>query len=548
MRILSVLAALSTLVGTPALAGVTATKPARETVPILLPVVADAEPDEARELAIAIQTFTSAALVESGRYNEVHLKQVLRMAELEGIAKGDLADPAIARKAARHLGASGDEPKVVSSRLERAKKGWTLTFLYSGAKKPKPEKVELPADPRAAVERAASAIMKALGAKHPGKGDGAIAGTRSADAMRAFATCWSILVVQPMGVENPAVLRREETARAVDACKAAITADGSFAWAHAALGLGLAIRGDDEDAVRELAPLKTETRYLPPYWIARFWLVTRHQSNDAGAGVLREAIGRHPGFLLARGYLGELLDTLHDYAAAEAAWLDYAAAAPESSFARANLSFTRSKLHRYPEAIALAQEALTRDPESRVLKWELAGRFLDAGMVKWAIDLLKPLAERPDASNELLLRLGEAYFDAGMLDDAKRFTSLALERAAKADERRIRRHAMYRLAKIALVAGQEKECEALVRRAAGEGFKPDSRARKDPALMAIVKRVEAETASVRAPAEPAKLVASTSTTTVPAPGPGKVLVLDDAGELKPVDKAPPPSNFELIRF
>ena len=65
---------------------------------------------------------------------------------------------------------------------------------------------------------------------------------------------------------------------------------------------------------------------------ARVGLVTRYQSTEAGEAVLKEAIAKEPGFLLARGYLAELLNTEGKHADAAKVWQDYAAGTPNNPF------------------------------------------------------------------------------------------------------------------------------------------------------------------------------------------------------------------------
>src|SRR5262249_15117512 len=129
-------------------------------------------------------------------------------------------------------------------------------------------------------------------------------------AMRHYAACDARLIEQPVGIDNPFVLNDVELKKAIASCETAVKADPAFSAAWAALAFASALAGDDRRAVEALSNVKPDAGHVPNAAVARFWLVSRYQSAEAGVAVLKEAIAKEPGFLLARAYLAELYNAL----------------------------------------------------------------------------------------------------------------------------------------------------------------------------------------------------------------------------------------------
>src|SRR5262249_21621718 len=162
-------------------------------------------------------------------------------------------------------------------------------------------------------------------------------------------------------------------------------------------------------AVERLAATKEGAGYLPLYWLARYWLVTRYESPKAGGIGLRAALDKHPYMLVARGLLAQHESAIHDDAAALAAWRDYQKELPKSAFVRGGISHSLARLGKHAEAIAEAKGAVADAPDDHEAKLELGSRYIDAGKYPSAVAVLKPLAETPKARAEVMLRLGWAY-------------------------------------------------------------------------------------------------------------------------------------------
>lgn len=437
----------------------------------------------AKELALLIQARTTQVLLTTDRYAEVHLKQVLSLAGREGIDIENL-DPKHSERAAKLLGAE----RAAWGALERNDKGFKMKAVVTDLKKLTRVEVQLGSDLAVAVEAAATTLSHALlrldevkGFKTPPP-----ISTKSDAAMQAFSHCYATVVRQPMGIENPAVLDAPELELAITQCRESLAADPKFAQASAALGLAYAITGNDAEAVKALGPIKGADLDLPLYWIARFWLVTRYQSNDAGEALLREAITKRPGFLIARSYLGELLDTLGKHDAALTVWQEYAAIAPGDPYVLGRLGKTQARLGKHDEAIATTKKALDLEPKSREMRLQLASRYIDASKIDDALPILTALADEPDARGETILRLGYAYFLKGSHELAAPLFDKAIARAKSPGEWRTRGRAHYDLALVHAKARPDK-AEAALKASMATGFKVKE---LDPSLTKIAQKLE----------------------------------------------------------
>jgi tetratricopeptide (TPR) repeat protein len=494
----------------------------------------------AQELAWLMQSKANAALAQTGKYADFHLKQVLGMAAEEGLPADALEGDELAAACARHLGAA----RVVHSRLEEAGGEWSLkiTAVDPSSKKALTETIKLPKGAAAQVDEGGLALARAV-AKLEGKNLTLKAGTvapatTSDEAMTRYAKCHAIVSRQPVGIENPAVLAEDELKAAAAACQAALAADAAFDPARAALGLTYAILGDDKKAVDALAPLKGET-YLPLYWVARFWLVTRYQSNDAGAAVLRDALAKYPGFLMARGYLGELLNVLDQQPAALEAWKAYLEVAPQSPFVTARVGKTLARMGKHDEAIAKTRAAVELDPLSTEMKVQLASRYIDAGKLTDAIATLDPLAKAGKVRPELLVRLAYAQLKSGAGAAAQPLLEDALARATAPSDWRTRGRAHYDLALLYARKKQDDQAQAHLDAAFSESYRPKE---LEPELKKVAIRAQV-TKPVGDPISPPSLTPKL------LPKETSPFTLDPTGGIDAkAAKPPPPQGFEILKF
>lgn len=493
-----------------------------------------------KELALLIQARTTQVLATTDRYSEVHLKQILAMASREGLDIEAL-DPKMSERAARLLGAE----RLAWGQLERNEKGFKLKAVVTDLKKLTRVEVQLGSDLAVAVEAAATTLAHAMlrvdevkGFKTPPP-----VSTKSDPAMQAFSHCYATVVRQPMGIENPAVLDAPELEIAITQCKESLAADPKFASASAALGLAYAITGNDAEAVAALAPLKGADLDQPLYWIARFWLVTRYQSNDAGEALLREAISKRPTFLLARSYLGELLDTLGKHEAALAAWTDFAAVAPADPYVLGRLGKSQARLGKHDEAIETTKKALALDPKSREMRLQLASRYIDAGKLDDALPVLTALSDEPDARGETILRLGYAYLLKGSLDLAAPLFDKAIQRAKSPGEWRTRGRAYYDLALVHAKKNPDK-AEAALKASQLTGYKVKE---LDPSLTKIAQKLEK--AALMQAEKDKKTPPKHPTAPTVLPREVSLFPVDKFGDIEPAATKPPaPEGFMVVHF
>jgi Flp pilus assembly protein TadD len=491
-----------------------------------------------------MQSRASALLAKTGRYHDLHAKQILRVAERERLTAEVLATADGAALVARRLGAQ----RAIFGTLTRIDGGWTLTAsaVTVGGKGPRTpgSAVKLPAALPQAVDEGALALARLVAGP-----DGATIAapaaplTRSAEAMAAYASCHATLIRQPIVVETPVVLDEPQLRQAIASCRAAVAADPQFQEARSALGLALALAGQDAEAVEALAKVQQKDNYLPLYWLGRYWLVTRYQSADAGAIALKTAIERHPYFLLAYGYLAEHEHALHHDAAALAAWKAYRTQLPDNNFIGGRISRSLARMGKNDEALAEARASLAKDPTDREASLELASRHLDAGHPDEAIAILRPLADDPQARAELVLRLAYAYLAKGDSTSAEKWLRRAEAAAQRPADWRTRARARLDLGVLLVKAGRTDEGHSLLVSSKRGGLANYIAALRDPELNKMVAQAEAAQAQAAKKGKPIEEVLFAP------PTEASPFIIDGAGQII-TDHNPPtaPRMFEVLRF
>lgn len=515
-------------------AGSALAAPARPPVVALLPP--RAEP-ALQPLALLLEARASE-LVEAGlTATEVHPKQVLRALQEENLVGGDFTADATLEDARRLLGAD----RVVGFSLTQAGKDLVVTGLARDAKKATPFTLKAGATWAKALDAGAVAIAKALLGKAPPKSkDAPQPASANDEALAAAGRCAQVVHAQPLGVENPVVLDAGDLEAAVKDCGHALELDPGLHYAGAALALAQAVLGRNEDATATLAKLGDGDDELELYSLARFWMLTRFQSNEAGVAWLRDVLKKHPGELIARAYLGETLGSLGEWKDAEAVWRDYLARAPASPFALARLSKALARQGRNDEAIATAKEGLALYPKSRELRLELGSRLIDAGIPADAEQELTPLAASPAVHGEDLLRLGWAHWLQGEVTEAATYFAKALERSTSPGDWRTRGRAQYDLALVAAKRGDAHGALRALKASMQTGFRLKA---VDPLLKDAARELERGDGGGAADAG-AKVA---STTLVPKES--SLFPVDAFGDPNPKAAKPqPPNGLVLYRF
>jgi tetratricopeptide (TPR) repeat protein len=525
----------------PILALVLAAAPAapaqRLTFAFIPPAGAD---DDAKALALVLQTRTAEVLRATGVFNELHAKQMLSMAGSEAFKVDAFGkDPASDANVAWYLGADA----FLSGTLSHDK-GWSFTGTSGvrGAPTSAVKPVKLGDKPVAALNQAIADISKQMAAatkRKVAKWPDLTVGTTSDAALLSYGRCLSTVVRQSMGIENPVTLNGEAIDGAIKNCREALQADPKFTPAKLALALALAIDGSDGEAAKLLTETGEQDSAL--YWTARFWLVTRYQSPEAGEGLLRQAIEKRPGFLLAQIYLCEDLTALGQNDKALAACEEAAAATPKGVFPLLRVGKVLARVGKMDDAIKKSQEALALEPtdlKSREASLQLASRYIDANKVGDALGILEQIAHDENARGEELLRLGYAYQLKGQNDLAKQFYEKSIAKATSPGEWRTRGRALYDLAVVQAKAGAKDKAKASLGESRKTGFLPKP---VDPVLADVAKDLDRGALAANDPKAQGKASL--------VPREVNLFKVDASGELEvgPAGKEPP-KDFVGIKF
>lgn len=502
--------------------------PARKPVIALMPPTASSP--ELLKLGLLMEARASEILETAGQTHEFHLRQVLAMARAESFKVETLSQPVTAELARQAMGAD----KVVTTVLTQRPRGLMLEGFVIQAGKKTALKAALPADWPLALTAGSEAIAKALiGAKLP-KGPVQPQSTSQA-ALVALADCWAASLRQPLGIEEPVVISAPELEQAIGACRSAVELDPSLHFGLATMALLQAIAGDDLGAVASLRGLESTDEMVEAYTLARFWLLTRYQSNEAGLAYLRDAVAKHPAELILLSTLGEDYASLHDDAKAVNAWSALLSVAPNSAIALGHLSQATAKTGKLEEALAHAKRALSLAPLSREARLEVAGRSLDLGRSGDAIETLEPLATDPAARAEHVLRLGWAHWVNGDVEQAAGLFHTAVKRAERLDEWRTRGRAHYALALVETRRGNVAEALSAMTASRATGLRVRN---IEPALAALLKEAELRVPEDDLRARPTLV-----------PRESSLFPVDPFGELEPSrEKPPPPEGLILFRF
>lgn len=508
--------------------------PAKPVVALLPPAAPD---DDLRGFGMMLEARASELIEQSGKFSELHVKQVLSMADAEGLVANELSDAKNAGSARTFLGAD----RVVTITLASDAKGMTLTGSIVDAKKTTPFTAKLPITWPEALIQGSEAVAKAVLATEKAslpKKPSAQPESKSPEALRLLAQCYAIVIRQPLGIDNPAVLNGEELDGASALCEKALTNDPSLKFAAAVLSLSRAIIGDAAGATKALTGLTATDDMVEPYTLARFWMVTRFQSNEDGLASLKDVLKKHPGELIALSYLADTQGLLNDHPASQASWNDYLAQVPASPFAYGKLSRALARQNKHDDAIAAAKKGLELAPTSRSARLELGSRFIDANKLD---DAITTLSELKDAKGEAVLRLGFAHWLKGNVDAAAPLFQKALDSATSPGEWRTRGRANYNLALVAAKKGKADAAKAALIASMQTGYKVRS---VDPSLEKIAKEVERAEFQKAAPSDAGSAVKLSL-----VPKESSLVPFDPAGEpdlTRKKDAAP--QGFVIYKF
>ncbi len=469
----------------------------------LLPTHA-ASPEVTR-LGLLMQARASELVEATGRYSEVHLKQVVAMARQEGLDQDRLAEDALADQARVLLGAD----RVVTLTLAQDGDAFTLSGAVRDGKDSKAYSKKVPGNWPEALLQGSEAIAQAVVAMEKGtlSSTKAQPESRSDAALKALGQCWETALSQSLSIEAPVALSGESLDAALASCKSAVEADPSLRFAKASLALLQAINREDDGAESTLTSLGDSDAALEPLALARFYLLTRSQSNEAGVAWLKKVLKNHPGELLLQAYVADTLASMNQHSRAAMAWMEYLTLAPNSPYAQGRLSRSLARLNKQEPSLEAAKKALELAPQSHEARLQLASRQVDWKLLDEAMATLKPLVAEQHAPPEAMLRLGWAYWLAGNTDAAAPLFTAAAERASGPQAWRTRGRALYNLALVEAKGGKLDKAKATLLASRETGFIV---ARPDPVLAEVTKALAAKPAPkpLAAPMSPGSLYVS----------------------------------------
>ncbi|HNN91555.1 MAG TPA: hypothetical protein PKI03_04775 [Pseudomonadota bacterium] len=426
-----------------ALYGLLWAMPAEAAGPAARPWVAAVFPPGAAEgssvpahLPLLLQAHAVEYLVQSGRYSDLHVKQLQRMLEHDGHGATPPTDANARWQIAARLGAD----RAVFAELTPADGGWLLRVQAASLDKNRPswgavQTAPLPAILTEAVARGgrllAEAVLGLDGLRVTATPQGGLGSTRSPTALAAYGRCYAGLVKQSFRVDSPVLLSPAELQTLDGQCKQAVELDPAWKTAQAARLFVQALRASADrqnsqslvaDLTSSIVTWQHDEGYQPFYFLAAYWLATCFISAERGAEVLRTALEHYPHSLMFHSALSRHLTWGDEPTAAVAAWRAYLALNPNSAYVRGGLSRALALAGQRAEALREAEGAAQRDPKDKEALIVLASRHIDLGAYQKAIDLLAPLVAQPAGATgakpdtagvplgEVWLRLGYAYF------------------------------------------------------------------------------------------------------------------------------------------
>jgi tetratricopeptide (TPR) repeat protein len=289
--------------------------------------------------------------------------------------------------------------------------------------------------------------------------------TADAEAMRKAIECLDLLLPQPLGARARPALGADQVDEARGLCEEAVKADKKFGLARAGLAL---VRVNQGDAKKGLAEARAAGDVALASLVESYALLQLDKTKDAIAA-LEKAVKKHPGFLHARGYIGEHHNANKEYAKALAAFEAYLQRCPAHPWVRAQIGYSKARMGNVEAAIDTTADALAADMDNAEIAIELASRLIDAGKLEEAaVAVGSALAANPPRPLAHL-RLGYIRLLQGRLDEAVEPLQRAIADARQADEARTRGYAHYDLGRVYARQGKKDLALAALEASRKEG-------------------------------------------------------------------------------
>jgi tetratricopeptide (TPR) repeat protein len=466
------------------------TAQARTTVGVA--TLSTASSDEYQWVGAALAAALNMRIAMQPDLNALAARQVNASVRQDGFEGQNFADPAVASRLGKLLGA---DVLFIGSYEAR----WPEITITLGALDVKTGNVTssstVEGDLGALVEleaRLAAAMAQALGAKEPNVTMGAF-GTISIRAWRLVTLAQATLDWQSLGPQaadkNTALALPKN---AVESAKAqlleAVKLDADYGEAWATLGIAQALAGDIKDAWKSFGKATAlGSGHHPTAVVGASFVRMREGRHDDAAGILRSAIGRYPGFLHARGYLGELYNHIGRHKEALATFNEFAEIAPTQPWVLAQRGYTKSRLGDHNAAIADTVAAVDLVPTSPTLLIQLASRYIDAKKLIGAEDaLLQAMKVNPEEAR-IYVRLGYVYLLQEKDELAIPVSEKALVQAKLGSTNRDRAYAHLNLARAYGRRGDLNLAFEHLTKAKAEGLPSFAELESDPKLGAMRK-------------------------------------------------------------
>jgi tetratricopeptide (TPR) repeat protein/TolB-like protein len=269
----------------------------------------------------------------------------------------------------------------------------------------------------------------------------------------------------------------------------AVALDPTYGDAWAYLGLVQALLGNTAQAAESFRKARAASKDTNPSAVLASAFVSMRQGRfEEALSMLKDGVDHSPGFLHARGYLGELYNHLGRHKEALAAFDSYLQIAPLQPWVLAQRGYTKSKLSDHVGAIADTIKAVDLVPNSPSLLIQLASRYIDAGKLIGAEDALRHALDAHPREARIYARLGYVYLLQGKDDLAIAISEKALLTAEFTNRLRDRAYAHLNLARAYGHQGKlDRAFESLTAAKGEDATVPFSEIAQDPKLDSLRK-------------------------------------------------------------
>lgn len=448
---------------------------------------ATASADEYHWIGTAMAIALAMRIHQQHELNGLAVRQVKAAMRHDNLDKSAVATTAGATKLGRLLGA---DLILVGSYEAR----WPDIEFALQVVAPKEKKLRRTHTVRGALDRlvdveasVAAILASELGANKPAVTPAAH-GTTSLKAWQHTTQAHELLAWQSLGPRAadpsaPLSLPANALGTAKDHLEQAIELDAKYGEAWATLGVTQALLGQTAKAWKSFGKATSlGFGHHPTAVLGSSFVRMRQGRWDEAADILKSAIAKHPGFLHARGYLGELYNHIRRHKEALAVFEAYAQTAPEQPWVLAQRGYTKSKLGNHAGAIADTIDAVDLLPESPSLLLQLASRYIDAGKYIGAEDALRHALKLFPDEARVYVRLGYVYLLQGRDELAIPISEKALLLAKMDTQRRDRAYAHLNLARALGHQGELDQAFVHLAKAKNNGLSSLSEVDKDARL------------------------------------------------------------------